>query len=413
MESGASNPHSGTHSVFGPEPNEVGDDKLVLRSAIAIPANATSAGLTFWHNYAFEHSDSTFYDGGVLEVSTDGGNTWADAGTNITAGGYNGTISSGFMNPLAGRSAWGGTTSGAYTQVQVNLLPYRGPSLLFRLRLGTDNSGPGAGWYVDDVQVTYTALLPSCSRAWSTVSNYPVAAYGPAVVSRGGLLYSFGGRATGTVITAASYSYNPATNTWSPIASLPSARYSAAAVTDGTYIYILNGADSPATVTHTLWRYDPTTNSYMTLASPTTATSAFGAAYLNGKIYRIAGSIDTSGRNGTSNVEVYDIATNSWSAVANYPEAVLGLAALPLNGYIYTAGGSYDLDLFAKTYRYDPGTNTWDDGPIADLPGANLVWLPGSIIIAGLWLRLITASTLALTQLRGIRQRTFGLAWTT
>ena len=53
------------------------------------------------------------------------------------------------------------------------------------------------------------------------------------------------------------------------------------------------------------------------------------------------------------------------------------MAVLPLNGYIYAAGGSYDLDVFAKTYRYDPGTNTWDDGPIADLPGGETLVASG------------------------------------
>ena len=43
------------------------------------------------------------FDGGVLEYSTDGGASYADAGSLLADGGYNGTIASGYGNPL-GRS---------------------------------------------------------------------------------------------------------------------------------------------------------------------------------------------------------------------------------------------------------------------------------------------------------------------
>ena len=188
--------HTGTHAAFAADVPEVGDDNLVLVNALAIPANATSASLTFWHNYGFEYSGNSFYDGGVLELSTDAGTSWADAGAQITVGGYNGTIATGSGNPLAGRAGWVATTAGAWTQVQVNLLPYRGPSFLLRLRFGTDNSNVSsvAGWWVDDVQVSYDAPLASSARAWDQPAVYPGAVAGPAVASLGGLLYSFGGK---------------------------------------------------------------------------------------------------------------------------------------------------------------------------------------------------------------------------
>ena len=285
--------HTGAKSIFAADVAEVGDDNLVLLPAQAIPPNATSASLTFWQRYGFEYNGASYFDGGVIEVSTDSGTTWADAGANITSNGYNGTIATGYGNPLAGRAAWGGSTGTDWEQVQINLMPYRGPSFLFRLRLGTDSSNAtgATGWWVDDVQVSYEAPLASCGQAWTTASSYPAAVYGQAVVSLGGLLYSFGGRTT-SAVSASSYTYDPGNNTWSPIAPLPSPRVDASAVTDGTYIYILGGADSGNSPNYTLWRYDPTTNSYLTLAPFTTATSRQGAAYLNGTIYRIAGETD-------------------------------------------------------------------------------------------------------------------------
>jgi hypothetical protein len=81
--------HSGLQSAFAPDPANISDQYLQLTNGFAIPANATSAVLTFWHRVATE---STF-DGGVLEFSTDGGTTWSTTNPTFLTGGYNGTIS--------------------------------------------------------------------------------------------------------------------------------------------------------------------------------------------------------------------------------------------------------------------------------------------------------------------------------
>ena len=102
--------------------------------------------------------------------------TGVDAGAYITVGGYNGTIAAtGLGNPLSGRAAWVNTSVAGWAQVSVNLLAYRGPSFTFRLRLGSDikNVGAPGGWWVDDVQVSYDAPLPSCGQTWSAASPYP------------------------------------------------------------------------------------------------------------------------------------------------------------------------------------------------------------------------------------------------
>ena len=55
--------------------------------------------LSFWHSYDTESG----YDGGVVEVSTNG-TTWVDLGGNSTQNGYNGSISRSFGSPIAGPS---------------------------------------------------------------------------------------------------------------------------------------------------------------------------------------------------------------------------------------------------------------------------------------------------------------------
>src|SRR5262245_24169556 len=275
-----------------------------LNQAIVIPLTATTATLTFWHLYDFEYSSSNdYFDGGVLEFSTDGGSTWTDAAPNITAGGYTGIIATVFGNPLGGRAAWVFTSPTGWGQVRVDLTSYRGSNLSVRRHIGTDNSNafPPGGWWVDDVQVTYEAPPAACDRAWSSVHPYPIPAYGVAVVSLDGQLYAFGGR-TDTTITNA-YRYAPETDAWTIIASLPEPRLDAAAVTDGTYAYILGGAGPGFNVTSTLWRYDPAANSYLTLAPFTTAVDQSAAVLLDGVIYRIGGETDVEGGSATATVE--------------------------------------------------------------------------------------------------------------
>ena len=153
--------HSGGHSAFAPDPATITDQRLTLNNAIPIGATAISATLSFWQHYDFETSGGNFYDGGVLETSTNGGANWADAGANILINGYTGTLSSCCGNPLSGRQAWTGPSGVAFTHVVVNLLPYAGQSLLFRFRLGTDSIAAATGWWMDDVAVVITDICPS------------------------------------------------------------------------------------------------------------------------------------------------------------------------------------------------------------------------------------------------------------
>ena len=147
----------GTYSAFAPDVGGVSDQRLQLVNAVGIPASGvTGAQLTFWHRYNFEGSGASNYDGGVLEISTDGGGVWVDAGSHMDSGFYNGSISTFYGNPLAGRSAWVQTSPNYpfFYQSTVDLLSYAGQSVLVRFRQGDDNSGVGPGWWIDDVQIT-------------------------------------------------------------------------------------------------------------------------------------------------------------------------------------------------------------------------------------------------------------------
>jgi hypothetical protein len=323
-------------------------------------------------------------------VSTDGGDTWTDAGSDIRSGGYNGTIAdipSG--NVLAGRAGWIAASVPDYQQVSVDLTPYRNRNLFFRLRLGTDsgNLTLAAGWWVDDFEVGYDAPLTSCARTWSAPRPYPTGVDQPAAVGLDGTLYVFGGMgANGPVANA--YAYSPQSDEWTPIAALPEARAGAAAVSDGTSIYIFGGELDGQTQT-TLWRYDPAANSYDTLAPLIEGVAYQAAAFaMRGRarphIFSIGGTTDVVRGVATKSVEAYSILSDEWAnVIAEHPEAVARFAAVGLGGYVYTAGGGNNEGTTAKAYRYDTENNVWEDEQIADLPSSGVTT---GALYKGIWL---------------------------
>jgi lysyl endopeptidase len=146
------NPHSGANHYRGLGSSSVSDQRLIS-PAVALPAGENPVVLKFWHTPNLEASGTTAcFDGGILEVSTNGGATWTQVpNASLLAGGYRGAISSSYSNPLAGLQGWCG--SSAYINTIADLSAYAGQTAQFRMRLGTDTSVSAPGWDVDDVMV--------------------------------------------------------------------------------------------------------------------------------------------------------------------------------------------------------------------------------------------------------------------
>ncbi|MEO6393856.1 MAG: hypothetical protein ABIP75_18530, partial [Pyrinomonadaceae bacterium] len=210
-----------------------------------------------------------------------------------------------------------------------------------------------------------------CSWAAGTVTTAPI--LDQATVSVGANIYTFGGVSNG-VIVANSFKFDG--TTWTPITPLPAAVEFPTAVTDGTNIYVVGGAlVGTGAPQNTLYRYNVATNDYTTLAPFGVPTWNQAAAFLNGKIYKFAG---TSTAASTNALEIYDVAGNSWTVGAVYPESTSFVSAFVRNGFVYAAGGIASVGSVAslKTFRYDPVGNAWDDAAIADLPQTR--WGPAS-----------------------------------
>jgi hypothetical protein len=109
-----------------------------------------SASLTFWHFIRAELNVGRYaWDGGVVEISTDGGETWTQI---APSGGYYYKIYPNFFSPFPGETpcfAW----TADWTQVTFDLSAYQGRASI-RFRFGSDQYYTDEGWYIDDVTVS-------------------------------------------------------------------------------------------------------------------------------------------------------------------------------------------------------------------------------------------------------------------
>jgi hypothetical protein len=161
---------SGNRTVIGPDSGAAGSTSLVS-GPIVVGAGNFSISLT--HRYQFEGgipADPTNWDGAVLEISTDGGSTWASIG----GAAYDGTINGASGNPLEGEAAFVGTSIG-YPSMMADTIAlgttYANQTVRIRFRIGTDGAAGAAGWEIDSVALAgadtpFAMIVPqgtSCS----------------------------------------------------------------------------------------------------------------------------------------------------------------------------------------------------------------------------------------------------------
>jgi subtilisin family serine protease len=141
--------HGGTTSFYAFTPGDVSDQYLVS-PAVALPGTALSLALKFWNHQNFESAGSGCYDGGVVEVSTNGGGSWTRLEAELLTLPYDGPAFGG--NPIAGTNVWCGDPRD-WTHSIVDLTAFKGQTVRLRFRATTDTSVSQDGWYIDDVAV--------------------------------------------------------------------------------------------------------------------------------------------------------------------------------------------------------------------------------------------------------------------
>jgi hypothetical protein len=146
-----------------------GDQRLMTTTDIALPAG-TSPRLSFAHRFNTEDG----WDGGVVEISNNGGSSWTDLGSNMITGGYNGTLGNAPTNALTNRSAFTGAIS-SFLTTTINLTPYAGQNIRIRFRFGSDDntSAPSGipGWFVDNILLNIQAVVNMRSSLFNTANT--------------------------------------------------------------------------------------------------------------------------------------------------------------------------------------------------------------------------------------------------
>ncbi|KPK70276.1 hypothetical protein AMJ82_03445, partial [candidate division TA06 bacterium SM23_40] len=124
-------------------------DAGLMTVELILPENPV---LTFWHWMDAEASSmypDSAYDGGLVEISIDGGLNWTQI---MPEEGYTHAIRPGSDNPLPGGTM---VYSGSFgwTQAMFDLAAYSGQTVQFRFRFASDWGVNREGWYIDDVLI--------------------------------------------------------------------------------------------------------------------------------------------------------------------------------------------------------------------------------------------------------------------
>ncbi len=161
--------HSAPNSFFVPDPVVLVDHRLSSTAYTLNPGTVSNyALLSFWHRFNTEDG----WDGGVVEISTNGGATWTDLGSKMISGKYNGSLGGGSGNVLAGRSAFTGFVN-SFIKTEINLSSYAGQAVNIRFRFASDDNTapPGGGWFVDDIVISSEPAVYIKSNLFNSLSQ--------------------------------------------------------------------------------------------------------------------------------------------------------------------------------------------------------------------------------------------------
>jgi large repetitive protein len=148
----------GNHVWHAANPSGLADERLVS-PPLQVGTGAFTVELD--HRYQFESSalfpglPATYWDGAVIELSTDDGATWADVGSWVDPG-YPETISGASGNPLGNRPGLVGTNP-SWPATDSLTLDFddrlAGQTVRLRFRVGADASDGAYGWDIDNIRV--------------------------------------------------------------------------------------------------------------------------------------------------------------------------------------------------------------------------------------------------------------------
>lgn len=220
--------------------------------------------LSFAHRHQFETSEGVFWDGSVIEVSTDGGANWIDVAAWVWPG-YGGTIGdpeNQAMNVLKDREGFVDTNPSWPGRDTVTLnfgTAFAGTSVLIRFRVGTDDAIGAYGWEIDDIAAQGISNTPFSALVddMSPCEKPPIADAGPDREAKGGAIVTLDGS------KSSDPNGDSLTFAWKQTAGPPVSLVDAAGATTS---FVAPNADSGAKLTFELTVSDGTFSATDTVA---------------------------------------------------------------------------------------------------------------------------------------------------
>jgi len=162
------------HVLFGADAGSPSDTQIVSPVLQVSPTAPFVVTLNHAYDLEAQPAFGQFFDGGVVELSSDGGATWRDVSELGVDAGYPAQIGPFDPdNPLRGRRAFSGT-SPAFPALQPLVLDFgtqlAGQVVQIRFRIGTDRCCAASGWTLDDIAISgitntpFTGLVPEPTR---------------------------------------------------------------------------------------------------------------------------------------------------------------------------------------------------------------------------------------------------------
>ena len=136
---------------------EAGELLSPMLDLSACSGSDATVTLRFWHLYRYEVGMMAYYDGGAIQLSTDGGDNWLDVSPEPSyTGPITGTYDECGASPsINNHLGWSEIIPGdTWSEASVDLgESYRVDDLQFRFLFGSDRGEVDEGWYVDDIEI--------------------------------------------------------------------------------------------------------------------------------------------------------------------------------------------------------------------------------------------------------------------
>jgi DNA-binding CsgD family transcriptional regulator/N-acetylneuraminic acid mutarotase len=144
---------------------------------------------------------------------------------------------------------------------------------------------------------------------------------------------------------------------WQSLAQMPAPRSRLAIVASEGRIYAIAG-ETAAGVSNAVDVYLPDEDTWVRGTDKPTAVSNVGAVAVDSKVYVPGGIL--SNEQMSDRLEIYDLRDASWDTGERLPRGICAYAISGYGGQLYLFGGWDGTSYVAWSYRYDPGSDTWE-----------------------------------------------------